>query len=120
MKNKHFKVAKMLSKMSPSDPQMGCVIIKKNRIVAMGYNNKLKTHPKCNTKFNRLHAELHAMIGANFDDLCGATVYVYREYKNGKPALAKPCPVCEQELRRAGVAKVYYTDSHGYSEEMYD
>lgn len=42
----------------------------------------------------------------------GSTVWVARvTRKDGKWAIAKPCPGCERRLRSAGVARVVYTIS---------
>lgn len=116
MKPRFFKIAQTCSKKSNSNPRMGCVIVKKNRIVGLGYNDRRKTHPKSKTMGNFLHAELHAIIGVASDDLIGAHVYVFREISDGSLAMAKPCPACHAVLAAAGVKKVFYTVQGGYGE----
>lgn len=115
MKQKYFKLAQIVSKKSSSRPKMGCVLIKKNRILSIGFNNRNKTHPKSKTIGNFIHAELHAIVGVHPDDLKDSIAYVFREYANGDLAMAKPCSVCHKALIEAGVKHVFYTTYGGYS-----
>lgn len=109
MKHRHFELAKKLSKKSDHPKfQMGCVIVSKNRIVGVGFN-QMKTHTKSTHAFKTLHAEISALIGNTYEDLRNCSIYVYRETKDGKPAMAKPCPTCELALREAGIKNVYYS-----------
>jgi len=115
MKPKFFQLAKIASQKSKSPTQMGCVIVKKNKVISFGYNDMTKTHPKCPTFGNFLHAEIHAMIGTHSDDLQGASIYVYREFKRSKnPAMAKPCSVCSKIIEASGIKICYYTTDKGY------
>lgn len=114
MKLKYFKLAQNVASKSSSYPKMGCVIVKKNRVVSVGFNNREKTHPKSKTMGHTLHAELHAIIGVDPADLKGAHVYVFREHLNGDLAMAKPCAVCHAVLSAAGVRRVFYTTYGGH------
>jgi len=81
----YFKLARNVSKYSDHKTKVGCVICKK-RPIAVGANH-IKTHPRCNDGFSKsTHAEVKAIINSGQEDLSGATVYVYREHKNGSPA----------------------------------
>lgn len=111
---KHFALAKKLSQKSTSKFKLGCVIANKSRVVCLGHNFMEKTHPKVPSIWKTLHAELHALIGTSYVDTKGCTAYIYRETKDGKPANSKPCPMCENALRLAGIKNVYYTDYDGY------
>jgi deoxycytidylate deaminase len=113
VKLKYFYLARTISQKSKSYPRMGCVIVQKNKIVSVGFNNREKTHPKCNTRDNKIHAELHAIIGVPAANLKGAHVYVYREYADGRLAMAKPCEFCHAALVEAGVKMVFYTTYGG-------
>lgn len=117
MKEKFFKIAKILSKKSSYCHKLGAVVVKKNRVVGMGYNKPYKTHPKSNNNFRTVHAELDAILGVSAEELNGSTVYVYRETKDGQPANAKCCKHCEELLRLAGVKKICYTIDRTYKEE---
>lgn len=117
MKQRLFDIAKRLSKKSDSKFQLGCVIIRKNIPIGFGYNQMTKTHPKCNTWGNYIHSELHALIGLDFKDTKGSTAYIYREKKDGSLGMARPCRVCYDTLRLAGIKKICYTTEKGYKEE---
>lgn len=58
------------------------------------------------------HAEERAIRNAQAlvgEDLSGMVLYVARSYKNGKPAMSKPCDNCDRLIREAGIKKVIYT-----------
>lgn len=58
------------------------------------------------------HAEERAIRNAQAlvgDDLSGMVLYVARSYKNGKPAMSKPCNKCDRLIRASGIKKVIYT-----------
>lgn len=117
MKQKFFELAKAVSKRSDHHShQMGCVIVQKNRVVSVGFN-QMKTSPRVNHPFKHLHAESHAILGTPLSELKGATAYIYREHKGGSPALARPCQFCEKMLRLVGIKKVCYTDYGCFKEE---
>lgn len=118
MKLKYFKLAKVLSQKSNYFHKLGAVVVKKNKIVGMGYNKPNKTHPKSNNNFKTVHAELDAILGVNLNELNGATIYVYRETKDGEPANAKCCKNCEELLRMVGIKKICYTMDKSYREEV--
>lgn len=114
---KKFRLAKLISKHSTYNPQIGAVIYKGNKAISVGFNKK-KSHPVFanEDRFYSLHAEMGAIINAK-QDLTGCSIYVYREYKDGSPALAKPCHLCMPSIIEAGITKIYYSDSNaqGYS-----
>lgn len=117
MKVRFFDLAKALSKKSTYHHQMGAVVVKKSRVIGVGFNKPSKTHPKSNTKFNTIHAELDAILGLDRSDLKGADIYVFREYKDGRPAMAKPCPHCQQLLIEVGIRNIYYTKDGKFEKE---
>jgi deoxycytidylate deaminase len=86
-------------------------------VVAFGFNQRERTHPKAEGYLRTLHAEHHALIGV---DAAGADVYVYRAVKAGAPAEARPCPNCWRLLLKAGVRRVYYTTPKGVAWEALD
>lgn len=113
---KYFELAKKLSKKSNHHTySLGCVIASRKEIVGVG-TNQIKTHPKSTHPYSMLHAEMHAIIGANPAHLLGADAFVYRasKAKNQTTALAKPCPYCMAMLRGVGVKRVYFTTTTGY------
>lgn len=87
---------------------------KRGKLLAVGRNSYVKTHPLQASYGRRtgrpnavyLHAELAALVKA------GAAVHklvVLRYHKNGTPALAKPCPACELAIHEFGVKIVEHT-----------
>lgn len=128
--NTFFNVAKAVSKTSDyHGVDVGCVVTYKNTILSVASNsNKTHTVQKIYNKFrdfdentavNSLHAEVHALVLAkniahrtNIDwaDVC---VYVYRELKNGKPAISKPCASCQKFIDDLGIKTVFYIDEQG-------
>lgn len=117
MKIKYFNLAKNVSLKSNSKFKLGCVIVNKNRVINFGFNEMTKTHPKCKTWGNYRHAELHALIGMGYEQTRGSSAYIYRETRKGELASSRPCPVCMEALKLAGIKKIFYTDASGYKEE---
>ncbi len=122
MNNKFLQLAKELSQMSThSDHKHGCVIVYKNRVIGKGYN-KASTHPKSTHRFNNLHAEMAALFSIKNDynylpRKC--IMYVYRQHKNGSPALSKPCPSCTKLIKLNRLSTVVYTTEDGWVVENY-
>lgn len=91
------------------DHQLCALVVRKNKVLAVGYNSH-KTHPiSMGTPLNQLHAEMHAVLQCSPEDLEGLDVVVARGRPSGKPGMAKPCAVCENILRRFGIRRVFYT-----------
>ena len=107
-----FRMAKVASEKSTYSFKLGAVIYKGSRALGTGFN-ELKSHPRACKQFVSTHAEQKAIISVlrqwnNHLDNC--EIYIYREYKNGKPALALPCPMCMELIKKSGITKIYYTD----------
>lgn len=116
MKPKFFGIARKLSLKSDYHHKIGAVIVKKNRIVGLGFNKPFKTNPNSNNPFKTIHAELDAILDADQDDLRGSTIYVFREYKDGTLACAKPCQHCQELIKRFEIKRVCYTDKGTFKE----
>ena len=87
--------------------QLCALVVKKNRVLSVGYNNP-KTHPRASrTKMKQLHAEIDAIIRC--DDPMGAELIVVRARRDHMIGMAKPCVACEAMIRQVGIKKVYYT-----------
>lgn len=111
---KFFELAKKISKKSNHHRyKLGCVIVKNRTILKTGFN-QMKSHPKAYNYWKQIHAEFHAIMGLLPSDLRGATAYVYRELRDGSPAMAKPCPHCQQMFCDCNIRKVYYTTDGGF------
>lgn len=127
----YFKAAKGMSELSDfRQHHIGAVAVCGHKIISSGYNS-CKTNPaqkRLNIhRFNAdtpatIHAELSCLLplinrkDINFSDV---SLYIYREYKNGDLALAKPCASCEALIRSLGIRNIYYTGNKSYiSEEI--
>lgn len=116
MKSKFFELAKKLSAKSDHPKhQLGVVIVKKDRVLSLGIN-KYKTHPRSTHPYRFLHAEMDAIISAK-EDLKNSNAYIYRQTKDGKLGLARPCIHCLKALKEAGIKKIYFTTYTGYFSE---
>lgn len=124
-----FKAAAAISELSDHRYKIGCVIVDKHRIISSGCNSDTKTHAiQSNLDseyFNccctgKLHAEVRSIIPLlkTRIDLSRATLYTYREFKNGRPALARPCPRCMKLIKQVGIRRIKYTTSDGCATEQ--
>jgi len=108
---------------------IGCVVVEKGKIISSGFNST-KTHPIQKTynieRFtsdatpHTLHAEISALShvinkDVNWDNV---ELYIYREFRNGNVALAKPCKSCMKLIKELGIKKIHYTTYDGYCTEI--
>lgn len=125
----YFKAAKAISGLSDYKQKIGCVVVYKHKIIGSGFNHH-KTNPlqkKYNkyrfnedTGFHSVHAETDALlplISRKDIDFSHVSLYIYREYKNGVPALARCCNSCMELIKSLGIKNIYYTNHEGYSHE---
>jgi len=114
--------------------KLGCVIVYKGTILAKGCNSD-KTHPM-QEQYNKYrfkkegkkylppkrHAELCALSKVkDLDiDFSSVHIFVYREFKDGRKAMARPCPACMRALAEKGIKKIHYTTTDGYAYEKLD
>lgn len=116
-----FRLARAISKESTYKIQMGAVLVRKGKPIAVG-KNKICTHPKYANPSKHvklsIHAEIACLINSN-TELKGDTIYVYRENRAGIPALSRPCPECQEALIKYGVKRILYSIPHPpyYAEE---
>lgn len=108
----YFRIAKRIALHSEYRIQMGAVLVGK-RPICSGFN-KLKSHPTYANPEKHIKISIHAEIDCILKakkDIRGSDIYVYREYRNGIPAIARPCENCILELRKAGIRKIFYSVS---------
>lgn len=118
MNLKFFDLAKKVSKLSNhSHHRLGSVIVRGSKIVSVG-TNKVKTHPRSTHPFHSLHSEMAAILLAK-QELYGCEIYVYRETKDGIPALSKPCIYCLPLIQESGIKKIHYSVNGSYKTESY-
>lgn len=103
--------------------QLGAAImIQGKKIISTGANLQNKTHPyvfEHGEHYSRgIHAELAAIFRIkNKETLKGATIFVYRQTKQGDFANARPCPMCLELIKEYGFKKMIYTTDKGIIEE---
>lgn len=98
--------------------RVGCVLLRRGRVVVATTNAEGKTHPRQKLLAHRvnepyrvsLHAELRALLKARE---AVDTLVVGRVNRRGDLCLARPCPVCQLAIAESGVKKVYYTTDQG-------
>jgi len=117
MNLKFFDLAKKVSKLSNHKLfKMGSVIVRGSKVISVGTNN-IKTHPRSPHPFKSLHAEMAAILLTK-QDLKGCELYVFRELKNGKLALSRPCEYCWELIYASGIKEVHYTVNEGHETEF--
>ena len=127
----YFKAAKAISELSDFPRvKIGCCAVYKHKIISSGCNS-MKTNPaqkRLNAhRFNAdtpatIHAELSCLlplISRKDIEFRDVSLYIYREFKSGDLALAKPCASCDALIRSLGIRNIYYTGNQSYvSEEI--
>lgn len=126
----HFKVARAVSELSDHpNYKIGAAVVLKHRVISSGTNSDTKTHPlqKHYNKYrftadspHKCHAELLALLPLMKEDvdLSYASIFVYREHKNGKPAMSRPCRSCMQLIKDCGIKRIFYSTEDGYCREV--
>lgn len=69
-----------------------------------------------------MHAEMELISKIRYLDInfSEVEIYVYRETKSGRRAMARPCAACTKALKDLGIKKVFYTTDDGFCEERYE
>jgi deoxycytidylate deaminase len=89
---------------------------KKGKILSIGKNSYIKTHPLQAKSAQAvgedykifLHAEIDALVKAKNWDKAHKLV-ITRFTKDGVPVMAKPCKVCQHAINLAGIKLVEHT-----------
>lgn len=89
---------------------------KRGRPLSVGKNSYVRTHvhqariaAKVGLPHKQyLHAEVAAIVKCKQLDRAHK-IFVTRIDANGKPMLAKPCPICQEAIRLAGIKIVEHT-----------
>jgi deoxycytidylate deaminase len=124
--------AKTATYTGPSKVKLGCVAVYHGTVLAKGCNTD-KTHTS-QAKYNylrydedrstryyppKIHSEISVLSKIKYLDIDFSKVilFVAREYKNGAPALARPCASCMALIREYGIHTICYTTDDGYAIE---
>lgn len=90
---------------------------KKGRVLAVGKNSYVKTHPtmktlaqKCHLQYKEyLHAEIDAIIKCSKKGGVPYKIFIERYDSFGKPRNAAPCPICCLAIKKVGIKLIAYT-----------
>lgn len=138
--NKHFfdlarKESYKATYSGYSAVKIGCVVVYRGTILARGSNsnkshttqhkyNYLRYNDKdINYYYNpSIHAEIQALNKIKYLDIdfSKVKIYIYRQFKNGSPAMARPCVSCMKFIKDLGIRKIYYTTNNGFCEERFE
>jgi deoxycytidylate deaminase len=122
---RHHKIIKALYKRtfrSKHKQPMAAAIVVGNRIISFGINQNIKGHPKQQPRPGwirqaSIHAELDALIRADYNLISGSAVYVVRrKIIDGSYGLARPCNGCLKLLIDYGIKKIIYTIDTGFGQ----
>lgn len=141
MNERFFKFAREASKNADyknkgtsNSPAIGAVAVYKGSIVAEAWNTD-KTSP-LQARYNiyrynnpnlppKTHCEtslvqrLRWKFGDNLD-WAKVDIYLYREYKDGRLAMCRPCCSCLHMLKEEfGIKRIFYTTPDGFCEEKF-
>lgn len=89
---------------------------KRGRVLSIGKNSFIKTHPlqkKLAKKVGLpekefIHAEVAAIVRCS-DLSKAASIKIFRFDSSGSPVLAKPCPICQSAIKSAGIKHIFHT-----------
>jgi tRNA(Arg) A34 adenosine deaminase TadA len=103
--------------MSSKRQQVTAIIYdKRGRVLSMGQNSYIKSHPVQARHAKRVGCEhniyLHAEIAAitRCQDLSRAhKIFVARYDANGNPTLAKPCKICQSAISATRIKIIEHT-----------
>lgn len=114
-KTRIFILARNISKHSDYRIKVGCVILKGNRIISIGFNKLKYNKVWCNPERKTLHAEASAIKTSGKNKLKNGIAYIYREKHDGSIGLARPCSDCMKKLKDFGIKTIYYSiDEYPY------
>lgn len=118
MKTRFFKLAEKLAQKSDHpDHKHGAVLVKKNNITGLGFN-QIKTHTKSPNEFRMIHAEFSAILNSGLEDFSNCELYVVRKRKNGELANSKPCASCYSMIQKLGVEICYFSTDNGFKKDI--
>lgn len=112
--------------------RIGCIAVYNGSVLAKGFNTD-KTHTSqatfnkwrykdCGNKYlpQKLHAELNVLQKIKYLDIDFSKVhlYIYRETKDGKMAMCRPCPACMAAIEAKKIRYIHYTTDKGICFEI--
>lgn len=115
-------VAELAAKRSRDlNTQVGCCIVKENKIISTGYNGMPRTCDDSDLPIGRegkwletkypyvVHSELNAILNAPTTDLRGCKIFV----------TLFPCCECAKAILQSGIKEVYYLEDKHPDDDIY-
>lgn len=125
---RYFDVARAVSKTSDyHGAKVGAVVSYGKNILSVASNsekthslqriyNRFRNFDTPQTAKHKLHAEIHALswlIDKPSIVWSKVELYVYREWKDGTPAISKPCNACRHLIEDLGIKTIFYINEEG-------
>jgi deoxycytidylate deaminase len=104
-----LKLARNSAKHSTFKIKVGAVLAMSGRALSVGFNKIKYCSRYSHLQEQSLHAEMSCLKTCGRDYVDKATIFVYRETKNGKPAMSRPCEKCKNVLKSVGVKRMVYS-----------
>jgi deoxycytidylate deaminase len=99
---------------------LAAILRRNGKIVKIGENTN-KTHPRFKRQYadgtwaSHMHAEMNVLRFSQPGDIIEVIRF---KKKDVNFTMAKPCNLCQKEIRKAGIKRVRYTNWEGEWEEM--
>lgn len=93
-------------------------LVKKNKIISIGWNRKNKTHP-LTVKYGHPYRTIHSEVAViqNFPHslttLSNYSLINIRISREDNVTISKPCIYCQRLIRDFGIRNVFYTNEYG-------
>ena len=96
--------------------RVGAVIVTGNRILAFSPNLR-RNDPTTDFHHATFHAEEAAL--RRLRNPTATEIWIARVTRTDQPALARPCPRCQNALTTAGITQAHYTTNFGTTETLH-
>lgn len=116
--NKNFDrlitISKKLIQLPDARHKHFSFIVKRNKILSVGYNLSFTTHPlshKYGYRFSNIHSEMKAILDFPYPPtyLRDCTLINIRIMADGSVGLSKPCSKCQKLLKDFSITNIYYS-----------
>jgi deoxycytidylate deaminase len=121
--SKFIEISRALLPQNFSKRKHFSFILYKRRIMSIGINDELCTHPKAKEfgfKYYRIHSELSSII--RFPEkpilLAKCTLINVRLSRTGTVMISHPCKNCKRLISSFNFKRVFYTNVEGEFEEF--
>lgn len=113
------KISRQLIHLPDSDKKHFTFIVKRRKIISIGWNKGFKTHPmaaKYKHRFCCHHSELSAILNFKYrpSELKYYDFINVRITKDGQLANSKPCLSCQSLLKDFGINSILFSTGKGF------